>query len=295
MIMPRQIPDIAVIGAGVSGLACADRLAENGFQVQVHDKGPQPGGRVASRHRMGLDFEYGAPDQRDLIARLASRVPINNNSRITQLEHTTDGHWRLYQGGQPLRNLYTGVVIAIPAPQAAALVSFAPGLASRLDEIVMYPVMTALVGLPGPLGRGWDHIRFGDATLDEARRQHRHPPGGPEGWVLHGSRVFSRDNLECDPHAVAQHLWQRFRDALDLSTPAPIYLQGHRWRYGRTEHPLGQPCLHDDTLGLGICGDWCLDDGVEAAEASGRAMAARILGIPERPVRKALATREGLA
>jgi len=295
MIMPRQIPDIAVIGAGVSGLACADRLAENGFQVQVHDKGQQPGGRVATSHRMGLDFEIGAPGQRDLITRLARRAPITNNSRITQLERTVDGNWRLYQDGRPLRGIYTGVVVAMPAPQAAALVGFAPDLVARLDEVVMNPVMTALIGLPGPLGRGWDHIRFGDATLEEARRQQRHPPGGPEGWVLHGSPIFSRDNLECDPHAVAQHLWLRFSDALDMSNPAPIYLRGHRWRYGRVDTPLGQPCLHDDTLGLGICGDWCLDDGVEAAEASGRALAARILGIPERPVRKALAAREGLA
>jgi hypothetical protein len=159
----------------------------------------------------------------------------------------------------------------------------------------MRPVLTALLALPGPLGRGWDRIRFGDRSLDEALRQSGRHPLGPEGWVLHASAAFSRDNLECDPHAVAHHLWLRFRNILDLSIDAPLYLRGHRWRFGRTEQALGQPCLHEDALGLGICGDWCIDDGVDAALASGGALAARILGIPERPVRRALATKEGQA
>jgi predicted NAD/FAD-dependent oxidoreductase len=165
-------------------------------------------------------------------------------------------------------------------------------LVARIDEATMAPILTALVGLPGPLGRSWDHIRFGGESLFEARRQSHLQPMGPEGWVLHGAPEFSRDNLECDPDAVAQHLWLRFRDSLDLSTPAPIYLRGHRWRFGRTETPLGQPCLFDGALGVGVCGDWCLGDNVEAALASGRALAARVLGIPERPLRRPLEARE---
>ena len=292
MIMPRRIPDIAVIGAGIAGLTCADRLAENGFQVQIFDKGRSPGGRVAMRDRLGITFEHGAPGQQPLVERLAARVPVARESRVTAIERQSDGYWRLAVDGQPAHGPFNGVVLALPAPQAQQLLAPIPHLARQLDPVIMYPILTALVALPGPLGRGWDHIRFGDASLDEAFRQVGRHTLGPEGWVLRAAPEFSLDNLECDPRAVAQHLWRQFRNELDLTTAAPLYLRGHRWRYGRTERPLGQPCLHDDALGLGICGDWCLDDGVDAALASGRALAARILGIPERPVRRALATKE---
>jgi renalase len=58
--------------------------------------------------------------------------------------------------------------------------------------------------------------------------------------------------------------------------PAPAYLSAHRWRYALVERPLGEPCLWDEALRLGLCGDWCLGPRVEAAWMSGRALAAAL-------------------
>jgi hypothetical protein len=296
MIMPRNIPDIAIIGAGVSGLACAERLAEGGLQVQVLDKGRQAGGRVARRSRGGVSFEHGAPGRRDLIDRLTARVAVVNGCRITGIERTRDDRWRLRAADGPLRSHYAEVVLAMPPLQAVALLQpGAPDLAGRLGSASMTPVLTAMVALPAPLGRGLDSMTFSDASLAEARRQPTDHASGVEGWVLHASPAFSRDNLECDPDAVAQHLWERFRVNLGLVTSTPVLLRGHRWRYGRTAEPLGVDCIHDPSRGLGICGDWCLGDGVDEALASGRALAAHMLGIPERPAHRVMAAREGLA
>ena len=57
-------PRVAVIGAGMSGLTCASRLGERGFEVSVFDKGRGPGGRSSTR-RVDLDgaevgFDHGA-------------------------------------------------------------------------------------------------------------------------------------------------------------------------------------------------------------------------------------------
>lgn len=296
MIMPRNIPDIAIIGAGVSGLACAERLAEGGLPVLVLDKGRQPGGRVARRTRGGVSFEHGAPGRRDLVDRLSARVAVVGGCRITALERTGDDRWRLRAADGFLRDHYVEVVIAMPPVQAATLLRpIAPDLAVRLGAARMAPVLTAMVALPAPLGRGLDTMTFSDASLAQARRQPTEHASGVEGWVLHASPAFSRDNLECDPDTVAQHLWERFRANLGLVTSTPVLLRGHRWRYGRTTAPLGADCIHDPTRGLGICGDWCLGDGVDAALASGRALAAHLLGIPERPAHRIMAAREGLA
>jgi predicted NAD/FAD-dependent oxidoreductase len=295
MIMPRRIPDIAIIGSGMAGLACAERLAERGLQVQVYDKGRQPGGRVAHRARGGLEFEHGAPGFRAQALQLASRVPIASRCRVTGLARTDEGRWRIFVDGHPLRSLYSEVVLALPPAQAAELLTVAPHMARTIAPVRMRPILTAMLGLPRPLGRSFDHIAFHERGLAEARRQPSETVVGPEGWVLHAAADFSRDNLECDPNVVAEYLWQRFRDNLGLVATVPLYLRGHRWRYGRTERPLGRECLHDAALGIGLCGDWCLGDGVEYALASGRALASRMLGIPERPTGTIIAAREGQA
>ncbi len=56
---------IAVIGAGIAGLACARDLAAAGMEVRIFDKGRTPGGRVATRRvttpgGATLRFDHGA-------------------------------------------------------------------------------------------------------------------------------------------------------------------------------------------------------------------------------------------
>lgn len=63
----RQSPDgalvpltIAVIGAGISGLAAARTLADCGFEVTVFDKGRGPGGRMSTRRtNTSFRFDHG--------------------------------------------------------------------------------------------------------------------------------------------------------------------------------------------------------------------------------------------
>lgn len=55
---------IGIIGAGMAGLACAERLADSGHKVQLFDKGRGPGGRMSVRRTetpMGeAAFDHGA-------------------------------------------------------------------------------------------------------------------------------------------------------------------------------------------------------------------------------------------
>jgi len=51
--------DVIVLGAGISGLACARRLARSGAEVAVLDRADKPGGRCATRWHQGVPFDYG--------------------------------------------------------------------------------------------------------------------------------------------------------------------------------------------------------------------------------------------
>ncbi|MCA9385063.1 phytoene desaturase [Candidatus Dojkabacteria bacterium] len=50
---------VAIIGAGISGLAVAPILAKKGFEVEVYEKNNQPGGRAMVLEDSGFKFDMG--------------------------------------------------------------------------------------------------------------------------------------------------------------------------------------------------------------------------------------------
>jgi renalase len=56
----NEQPEVAVIGAGVAGLACASELARADVMVTVLERARGLGGRLATRRRGNLAFDHGA-------------------------------------------------------------------------------------------------------------------------------------------------------------------------------------------------------------------------------------------
>lgn len=55
-----RIRSVAVVGAGISGLAAARTLHDQGFAVRVFERSRAPGGRTAHRRAGGHGFDHGA-------------------------------------------------------------------------------------------------------------------------------------------------------------------------------------------------------------------------------------------
>ncbi len=51
---------IAIVGAGMAGIAAAHALRQNGVAVALFDKARAAGGRIATRRREGAQFDHGA-------------------------------------------------------------------------------------------------------------------------------------------------------------------------------------------------------------------------------------------
>lgn len=58
--MDRHNSRIGIIGAGITGLACARQLNDCGFDVEVFEKSRGPGGRTSTRRHSDLRFDHGA-------------------------------------------------------------------------------------------------------------------------------------------------------------------------------------------------------------------------------------------
>jgi predicted NAD/FAD-dependent oxidoreductase len=57
---PEHFPTVAIVGAGLSGMACARVLQDAGVNVRLFDKSRSPGGRLATRRTDHGSFDHGA-------------------------------------------------------------------------------------------------------------------------------------------------------------------------------------------------------------------------------------------
>lgn len=122
---------VAIVGAGVAGLAAARRLTERGAEVTLFDKGRSVGGRVATRRRERealppLQFDHGAQFFTVRDARFAAALAPLRDA----------GHIALWPG--PFRTLAQGSFGPDPRPGAERFVgtpgmsALARGLAAQL-------------------------------------------------------------------------------------------------------------------------------------------------------------------
>ena len=56
---PRE-SSVAIIGAGISGLSCANRLESLGFQVKIYEKSRGVSGRMSTRKVEDWPTDHGA-------------------------------------------------------------------------------------------------------------------------------------------------------------------------------------------------------------------------------------------
>ena len=90
-------PSVAIIGAGLAGLSCADRLQTLGFQVQVYEKSRGPSGRMSTRHGDGWSADHGAQY-------FTARDPVFIKTLNTWIKAGVAANWNprlsIYEGGQ---------------------------------------------------------------------------------------------------------------------------------------------------------------------------------------------------
>jgi photolyase PhrII len=208
---------------------------------------------------------------------LAAGLEVRRGVAVDPLEPARGGRITLRREGRDL-DTFDLVVSTAPATQTARLLAEAsPELAARAEAVVTAPCWAALLRLEE--GAPTYRAAFVEADGPLAWLAHdRSKPGreGGETWVAHARPTWSAAHLEETPEAVAEQLAEAF--ATLTGSPPPIEAAAHRWRYAKTEEPVGAPFLFDAEARVAAAGDWCLGAKVEAAFLSGAALAGRILG-----------------
>lgn len=305
---------VAVVGAGMAGLAGATALKASGHTVTLFDKGRRPGGRMSTRIATGTDqasFDHGAqfftargpafraqvarwqrdgcvaawpsagvdawvgvPGMSAPVADLAKNATVHSSSRVEELIRR-DGRWTLVGEGLS-EEAFDAVVVAVPADQVADLVrDFDAEAAAKAMATPSQPCWTVMAAFASPLPVEADVVRHAGVVAWAARNSAKPGRYGLEAWVIQASPEWSTDHLEDGTDRVATTLLRSLADHLKIELPAPSTLVAHRWRYAKSGGS-GDRFLWNEPIKLGICGDWLIGPKVESAWLSGTSLASVI-------------------
>jgi predicted NAD/FAD-dependent oxidoreductase len=347
--MPHKQANIAVVGAGIAGLACARTLAQAGHRVTLLEKAAAAGGRMASCDTPFGSFDHGAQyfTVRDprfgkaLSATPASRKPwsanavrvldphgrmaeaalpsgephwvgvpamdaiplawsaplaaqggVQFNTRVTRIERdAVDARrWQLHTSGpEDSVHVFPGfdaVLLAMPHGLAAGLLRFssvALGMARQLEAVEVAPCWTLMLAFPQAmqptlthLGPQWNAALSTHHRIAWLARESSKPGRAPvERWTVQASAAWSQEHFDDDGPRVQAKLLKAFAEVTGIHAE-PAYARVHRWRWAKTQVPLGQSFLWDARAGIGVCGDWCLGHRVEDAFVSGLELALKV-------------------
>jgi renalase len=307
---------VAIIGAGMAGLAAAERLAVGGAGSVIFEKSSGFGGRMATRRTGDLQFDHGAQfftaRGREFFAQVSrwreagvvdewstgsyvgapgmtapGRAMAADHACVTQAHVSrlmrADSGWSVCDDKCPIaapgNGFYDAVILAVPAPQAIPLAASAGARMPELAHVEYAPCIALMLAFPpAAQGPAQDWLKPDDATLAWIARNSSKPGRSPNAqtWIAHARPDWSREHLETSPEDLRAPLLAAFRGVTGIPDD-PTHTSAHRWRYALVEQALGVPCLFDADAMLGACGDWCLGPRVECAYESGCAMADTLL------------------
>jgi renalase len=281
--------NIAIVGAGLAGLAAAHALDSRGHSVKLFDKGRRPGGRLASREWNGRTFNHGAQ---------FFTVRSNEFRQIADgwLAASVAREWTRGFGKEDGHPRYVGVpsMNAIAAHwssgldiECSATVESAVGVLADFDGLILTPPVPQSVTI---LGRDVPEL----ASIEYERcialmvagadsgvypRARQTPEAEPIPWIAEpeqGSVVIHSS------HAFAVEYWDRPQPdaAAALLQAAGIERfeawQYHRWKFAKPTALYPQRCFATTLSGKPVvfAGDAFGEARVEGAVLSGLAAAA---------------------
>ncbi|MEO1007250.1 MAG: FAD-dependent oxidoreductase [Planctomycetota bacterium] len=220
----------------------------------------------------------GTPGMNAIVKRTAKDLAVRFGVRVAAIERDGVGWLLSGKDGESLLRC-DAVVVAVPAPQAAALLVAMPALQRVATSIDMAPCWAAMIESAEPIAAPGDglFVNIEGNPLSWASREASKPGRAPgQRWVLHAGGDWSRASIDREPADVAGDLVDAFASALDVERPLIVHAAAHRWRYALAGGDALEAPLHGD--GLALAGDWCRGGRIEGAYLSGIDAAERLLG-----------------
>lgn len=164
------------------------------------------------------------------------------------------------------------VVLAVPAPQAAALLPRGSSLRDGAETARLAPCWTLMAAYDAALDLPFDAHEAVGSIIDAIYREDKKPGRAPGSrLVVHADASWSEEHIEDDKGDVEAALLDAL-GAIDGPLRSPSMTMVHRWRYARVTATAPGDFGLDLDAGFATCGDWHIGPRVEAAWLSGHAL-----------------------
>jgi hypothetical protein len=327
------LKQIAIIGAGIAGLACASTLQNAGMTVTVFEKSRGPSGRLSTRIGENWQCDHGAqyftardtefyrevqrwqqagvaalwqprlqqydgehytpkvsncaryvgtPTNTAPAKFLAQSLSVKTETTINKIQRLArqDQGWQLSSIEQGvIDQVFDAVILALPAPQSAALLQqAAPDMAAVATSVAMRGCWSLICRFESALALDFDGLFINGQLLSWVARDSSKPgrtdEHSVETWVLQASSVWSEAHIAHAPEQVAVLMLNEF---LKIGGVWPTAYTTHRWRYADAASYLALTSVWDDAAHIGLCGDWLNQGKVQGAWLSGTGLAKKLL------------------
>ncbi len=227
------------------------------------------------------------PTMPALCSHLLAGATVHLDCTVRRLQRTADGSWYVAVDGAPLAGPFEHVVLATPPAQAAVLLAgHHDDWAEALMTKRMQPCWT-LMAVTDDVDWQWDAAEPDRGPLAWVLRNDSVPgrtaPPGLAVWTAHATADWSAAHLEDEPLSVMVELQAALRAQLPATCSGgqPVrwhHANVHRWRDAGPAFDCDDSfdsgeAWWDDSLGLGVCGEFLAGGGVEAAWHSGDELA----------------------
>ncbi len=220
------------------------------------------------------------PRQSSLTRHLLANAEFKTQVRVGQLR-ASGGHgialWD--EQGNSLGG-YDKVIVTAPAPQALPLLQSEPEIHYALNRVGTRPCWVMLVACPADASPTHDLIEGEHPVFSriicESSKTGSTTAAQLTIWRLEANPHWSAEHIECSPQTIAQKLTDAFSQT-SLAPSSVEVLRVHRWLYCTHIHPRPGDFYFNPASGVGACGDWFGEQGVESAWQSASALADQLL------------------
>lgn len=303
---------VAIVGAGIAGLACATKLRSRAITPYLFDKGKRAGGRLSTLKLDDREWDFGCPyinathpdfaqqarrwvelgwlapwsdgpagalvGVPTMASLVANQCADHHVQFLAEVQHVALHDQKWFLCGPNLREgPFDAIILALPSEQAAPLLSLHDlSMAREAAGSRSAPCWSVMVAFDSPLSTFRNHYHSDGPIAGAFRTNSKPQRQGADTWVIQASASWSHRHLEVNADHVAAALLDHFRAFQSDDLPLYHFLKAHRWRFAHSYGQCGQS-LWNTELKIGACGDWCTAPGVEGAWLSGNQLADQLI------------------
>ena len=218
------------------------------------------------------------PGQNALVKHVLSDLPVRFDMQVSRIARES-GVWRVFDAADALLAQAEQLLLCLPAPQAATLLSEFPAALNYARAANMLPCWAMMVAFQPALPLPFDAAFVNTGALSWIARDSSKPGRScaMDCWVLHANAAWSELHMDDSAEQICNALVAEFARITGAEI-VPVHLSAHRWRYalGKLDGDIDGH-FYDADLQLGIAGDWCAGGRVEGAFLSGQALAGALM------------------